>query len=282
MAPVTNSRLRVYFGHYKCMTTWVRHVLQRVCNELSWNYVEMNISGSEYVRRNKVDMLSYQDPDVEIVRTLEDFVGFHIIRDPRDIVVSAYFSHLHSHATDNWPELSAYRAELQKLSKDDGLLLEMEFLRREFKQLYEWDYAQENVLELKMEDVVANPYDQIVRALLFIEAAAENTPLKTRLLAAVASGIRDLGYLYRIPSIVVPKYVLPKIPVEFLLGYIYEIRFSEMTKGRGRGMEDACSHYRKGVAGDWVNHFKPQHKEYFKKNYNDVLLKLGYESTSDW
>jgi len=282
MTPVTNSRLRVYFGHHKCMTTWVRHVLQRVCNELSWNYVEMNISGSEYVRRNKVDMLSYQDPDMEIVRTLEDFVGFHIIRDPRDIVVSAYFSHLHSHATDNWPELSAYRAELQKLSKDDGLLLEMEFLRREFKQLYEWDYAQENVLELKMEDVVANPYDQIVRALLFIEAAAENTPLRTRLLAAVASGIRDLGYLYRIPSIVVPKYVLPKIPVEFLLGYIYEIRFSEMTKGRGRGMEDACSHYRKGVAGDWVNHFKPQHKEYFKKTYNDVLLKLGYESTSDW
>ena len=282
MTPVPNSRLRVYFGHHKCMTTWVRHVLQRVCNELSWNYAEMNISGSEYVRRNKVDMLSYQDPDMEIVRTLEDFVGFHIIRDPRDIVVSAYFSHLHSHATDNWPELSAYRAELQKLSKDDGLLLEMEFLRREFKQLYEWDYAQENVLELKMEDVVANPYDQIVRALLFIEAAAENTPLRTRLLAAVASGIRDLGYLYRIPSIVVPKYVLPKIPVEFLLGYIYEIRFSEMTKGRGRGMEDACSHYRKGVAGDWVNHFKPQHKEYFKKNYNDVLLKLGYELTSDW
>ena len=68
-----------------------------------------------------------------------------------------------------------------------------------------------------------------------------------------------------------PKYVLPKIPVEFLLGYIYEIRFSEMTKGRGRGMEDACSHYREGVAGDWVNHFKPQHKAYFKKNYNDVF-----------
>ena len=66
----------------------------------------------------------------------------------------------------------------------------MEFRRREFEQLYEWDYAQENILELKMEDVIANPYDQMVRALLFIEAAAENTPLKTRLLAAVASRIR--------------------------------------------------------------------------------------------
>jgi len=266
------------------MTTWDRHVLQRVCNELSWNYVEMNISGSEYVRRNKVDMLSYQDPDMEIVRTLEDFVGFHIIRDPRDIVVSAYFSHLHSHATDNWPELSAYRAKLKNLSKDEGLLWEMEYLRREFEQLYEWDYAQENVLELKMEDVIANPYDQMVRAFLFINAAAENTRLRTKLLDAVARTIRNgrLGYLHRTLSSVVPNYLLPKIPIEVLLMYIYEQRFSEMARGRVQGIEDASSHYRKGVSGDWANHFKPQHKEYFKKNYNDILLKLGYESMLDW
>ena len=59
-----------------------------------------------------------------------------------------------------------------------SLLWEMEFRRREFEQLYEWDYAQENVMELKIEDVIANPYDQLVRALLFIEVAAENTSLK--------------------------------------------------------------------------------------------------------
>ena len=272
------------------MTSWVRHVLRRVCDELNWNFVEvedihmLDMNVSEYVRTNKVDMLSCQEPDLEIVRALGDFVGFHIIRDPRDIVVSAYFSHLHSHRTDNWPELIAHRAQLQKLSKDDGLLLEMEFRRSEFEQLCEWDYAQENVLELKMEDIIANPYDQMVRALFFIEAAAEYTPLKQKLLAAVASRIREgsLGYLYRIPSLVVPNYVLPKIPVEFLLGYIYEYRFSKMTNGRAEGIEDVCSHYRKGVVGDWANHFKPQHTEYFKKNYNDVLLKLGYELTLDW
>ena len=67
------------------------------------------------------------------------------------MVVSAYFSHLYSHPTDKWPELTAYRAELQNLSKDDGLVWEMEYLRRELERLYEWDYAQENVLELKME-----------------------------------------------------------------------------------------------------------------------------------
>jgi hypothetical protein len=256
---------------------------------LNWNFIEVfdldqYLSLSEHVRTNKTGMLSYTDPDPEIVQTLGDFVGFHIIRDPRDIVVSAYFSHLHSHPTDTWPELIAHRAQLQKLSKDDGLFLEMEFRSREFEQLCEWDYAQENVLELKMEDVIADPYEQMVRALLFIEAAAEYTPPKPKLLAAIASRIREgkLGYLYRIPSLFMPNYVLPKIPLEFLLRYIYEHRFSEMTRGRMRGIEDASSHYRKGVAGDWANHFKPQHKEYFKKNYNDVLLKLGYESTLDW
>jgi len=293
MSPVSRSleqarSLRVYFGHHKCMTSWVNHLLSRVCAELNWNFVAveephlLDMSLSEYVPRNKVDMLAYIDPDLEIVRTLGEFVGFHIIRDPRDIAVSAYFSHLYSHPTDELPKLVAYRAQLQKLSKDDGLLLEMELRREEFEQLCEWDYAQENVLELKMEDVIANPYDQMVRALLFIEAATDKTRLRTRLLAAVASGIRDLGHLYRIPSMIVPKYVLSKIPVEFLLGYIYEYRFSEMAKGRAQGVEDACSHYRKGVAGDWVNHFKPQHKEYFKYNYNNILLKLGYESTLDW
>ena len=188
----------------------------------------------EYISTNKVDMLSYQDPDMEIVRTLGDFVGFHVIRDPRDMVVSAYFSHLHSHPTDNWPELIAYRAELQKLSKDDGLLWEMERIKRVFEQLYEWDYAQENVLELKMEDVIANPYDQMVRAFLFIDAAAEYAPFKTKLLAGVARS--DSRRAFRIsvtefrPS-VVPNYVLPKIPVEVLLMYIYEQRFSEMARG---------------------------------------------------
>ena len=78
-----------------------------------------------------------------------------------------------------------------------------------------------------------------------------------------------------------PNYVLPKIPVEGLLMYIYEQRFSEMARGRAQGIEDASSHYRKGVSGDWANHLKPQHKEYFRRRF-PILLKLGYEWMLDW
>jgi len=72
------------------------------------------------------------------------------------------------------------------------------------------------------------------------------------------------------------------MPVERLLMYIYRMRFSNKSKGRLRGQEDVKNHYRKGVAGDWGNHFNQEHRRFFKDNYNDLLIKLGYEKSSNW
>ena len=58
--------------------------------------------------------------------------------------------------------------------------------------------------------------------------------------------------------------------------------FFAKVGGHKPGQENTRSHYRKGVAGDWANHFTPDHCEYFKKHYNEVLLKLGYETSPDW
>lgn len=40
--------------------------------------------------------------------------------------------------------------------------------------------------------------------------------------------------------------------------------------------------FRKGLIGDWRNHFTPEHKEAFKKVANEILIKLGYESDYSW
>ena len=272
------------------MTSWTNRLLGRVCSELNWNFVQvfdprvLKTGLAEHVQRERADLLAYTDPERELVRTLGDIVGFHIIRDPRDIVVSAYYSHLNSHPTKDWPELIEHRARLRNASKDEGLILEMDFRRDEFRQMSEWDYEQENILELTMEDLTVNPYDGIVTAMLFIGAVAEHVPLKRRMLAEIKSSIRR-GTTKRIvglPLAVFPDYPLPKLPVEHLLTFIYQQRFAVLAAGRERGSEDADSHYRKGVAGDWKNHFKPQHVEYFCANYNDVLIKTGYESSPDW
>jgi hypothetical protein len=54
----------------------------------------------------------------------------------------------------------------------------------------------------------------------------------------------------------------------------------KQTRARGQG--DAKSFYRKGVAGDWKEHFKPHHVERFKELGGDYLIEWGYEKDYDW
>ena len=39
---------------------------------------------------------------------------------------------------------------------------------------------------------------------------------------------------------------------------------------------------RKGIAGDWKNHFSDDHKSAFKDRYGDTLIMLGYEKDNTW
>ena len=56
----------------------------------------------------------------------------------------------------------------------------------------------------------------------------------------------------------------------------------EFITGRKQGQEDTSGFYRKGVAGDWVNHYSDQEKEEFGKLAGDVLVRFGYETSADW
>ncbi len=52
--------------------------------------------------------------------------------------------------------------------------------------------------------------------------------------------------------------------------------------GRAPGQENRSSFIRKGVAGDWVNHFSREAREIFAEQAGDVLIDLGYESDDSW
>jgi lipopolysaccharide transport system ATP-binding protein len=58
--------------------------------------------------------------------------------------------------------------------------------------------------------------------------------------------------------------------------------FARYSGGRVPGQEDTKSHYRKGVHGDWRQHFTPGVRERFKTLYNDIMLASGYETKPDW
>jgi hypothetical protein len=54
------------------------------------------------------------------------------------------------------------------------------------------------------------------------------------------------------------------------------------SAGRAAGQEDRGSFRRKGVSGDWRNHFTPEAGEVFDSYAGDALVELGYETDRDW
>lgn len=282
-----NSFLLTYFGHHKAASTWAVSIIKQVCQDIGLKHIRVesekifDFDLKKFVEREKPDFLSYTNAELNHVKNLENFRGFHIIRDPRDIVVSAYFSHLHSHPTDKWTKLIEHRNKLENSSKDEGLFLEMEFRRNQFDAMYNWDYSLPNVYDVKMEELVINPYKSFVDIFEFLGIVDESEfGLKARSSQLATMTINRLSQKSKV---VIPfRFGENKIPVESLLGIIYKHEFSKLAGGRNLGEENVKSHYRKGVSGDWRNHFKEEHIKLFKEKYSDLLIKLGYESDSDW
>jgi lipopolysaccharide transport system ATP-binding protein len=73
---------------------------------------------------------------------------------------------------------------------------------------------------------------------------------------------------------------LPVMPDE-LRKVIRDHRF-EAQSGRKPGTEDAHAHERKGVAGDWRNHFTDKVRAEFKRCYGSLLIATGYEKDFNW
>jgi hypothetical protein len=58
--------------------------------------------------------------------------------------------------------------------------------------------------------------------------------------------------------------------------------FQRASRGRASGQEDRSSFYRKGVAGDWRNHFTPEITRLYKNLIGDFLIEYGYEPDDAW
>jgi hypothetical protein len=52
--------------------------------------------------------------------------------------------------------------------------------------------------------------------------------------------------------------------------------------GRNPGKQDSSSFMRKGIVGDWVNHFNREASEMFEYYAGDELRLLGYEIDNNW
>lgn len=295
--PTTGARpLYAFFGHHKCATGWIDSVLRETCFHLGWRFrivaqereIAPHGSLGRLVADERVDLLAYINADADHARTLPAHRGFHVVRDPRDVIVSGYFSHLHSHQTRDWPELVPYRERLQRASKAEGLMLEMEFSRQFLEPMMRWDYDQPHVLELRLEDFSREPeaaFRRIYEHLGFLHGADPSGLAALARRAAMRVNILNQRGRRFTP------FHLPVSPFRFPLDGLGPRRlsrilekksFKKLSGGRKHGQENVRSHYRKGKHGDWINHFEPEHVQRFKELYNGLLLKLGYETDEHW
>ena len=278
----------LFFGHHRCASSWINDIFGAVSRELRLRYLTAHHPRifdndlQRFAEQQSLDVIAYTNADYQYVERLRDFRAFHVVRDPRDVSVSAYFSHLYSHRVDQeWPELEDRRRELQELGKDEGLLREMEGLSWEFKCMRDWNYAHPHILEVKAEKLTENPYNHFLEVFRFLGLLDEQRfSLTRRMVYTLCRGVRAAESLGggRISLPGAPK----RLPAERILGIVWENDFSRKAGGRERGREEPRSHYRKGVSGDWRNHFKAQHVAYFEEHYGDVLQKLSYEDGSGW
>jgi hypothetical protein len=276
-----------FYGHHKCATMWLNALCSGVCQRLGLRFAAVYDEQAfehdlpAWAVREGVHFVGYGNADIAHCSALPAHKAFHIVRDPRDIVVSAYFSHLKTHATDAWPQLVAHREKLRSLSRDEGLLEEIRFRQRSFGHMATWDYDQPHVLEIRFEDVTARSYEILLDVFehlgllragdyrFFDRAGSVTREIRAWLSAKFG---RDIFGTPATPNLAAPD----------LLTLAWRHRFEAKARGRAAGEENADSHYRKGASGDWVTHFTPAHKALFKELYPGLVPALGYASGDDW
>jgi hypothetical protein len=298
--------VRAYFGHHKCGSTWVWEIVDAVCRELGLrHYLVLDelapqargpLTGRrpgvpraretsfqrpalrEHADAAAADFVSCIVADAEQLDALAPTRAFHVIRDPRDILVSAYFSHRNSHPTDGLPHLAEHRARLHEVSEHEGLLLEMDFSSALFRDLAAWDYDRPEILEVRLEDLATTPYIGFVQIFQHLGLLPDVEPTRGRELLKIWMG-RTCNRLSSRKGLGSLRRPMPATG-EIVLGTVYGRRFEAQTNGRRAGTEDTHSHYRKGQPGDWVNHFSPIHLEAFDERFGDLVTRLGY-ATAD-
>jgi len=118
--PVSSEPVRplVFFGHHKVATSWVIKIFSDLGYLNGFRLEVANTAGEvddamlERLQAGKSQVLAFRNADPVLLPQLGSFLGFHLIRDPRDLLVSSYFSHRNSHSTANWPELEGHRESL--------------------------------------------------------------------------------------------------------------------------------------------------------------------------
>ena len=127
----------------------------------------------------------------EEIEKPEKYKTFFVMRDPRDIVVSWYYSMLKTHILMG--KVGKYRNVLQSTNYDDGIIYCIKTLALKFAGMRTWMYNQDDskVLIIKFEELTENPVAGFKKIFHHCETDIPDTVLKRVLDDYTKSKLRE-------------------------------------------------------------------------------------------
>jgi hypothetical protein len=168
------------------------------------------------------------------------FRTFYIVRDPRDAVVSWYYSARFSHnLVDPIPWL---RERLNAVDFEDGMIFLVDTLA-------EWGF-----FDCQRSWFAGGGSDPSVRIFRYEDLARD-----------------EVAFLWDLFG-----YLDVRMSDEEFASLSERHAFAKYSKGRNKGMEDQSSHYRRGSSGDWREKFTERIRKHFYDTTGDLASVLGY------
>lgn len=255
------GHLLIHCSHHKVGTVWFKNVLRAVAKEYG-----LRVTVNDPAKIPGGASIFVDDHGkVDLSKIRQFYRGSHMIRDPRDVVISGYHYHLWTKErwantkigelgpdiADYWPLLPVkdilhltYKEYLNSLDKEAGLMAEISRASStDIQDMVRWDYGNLNIFNFKYEDIMRDEEGTFPR--IFAHYGFHD--------AAVARS------------------------TELAMGF----SFKNQAK-RDVGQSQEKSHLRSGKAEQWRQEFSDAHKAYFKQLHGEDLIRLGYETNLDW
>lgn len=262
-----NPALIIHFTYHKCMSVYFMRIFENISNKIGWDYRffetnehEQLVEVSNNKGNNKLLIKEHSQDDLSLLPHY--LKGSHIIRDPRDLLVSGYKYHkwcdepwanvplkenmhyylrLHKYNIQKDISTWSYRRLLNEVDRETGLKIELNFRSFSFQCMYEWNYHDPKIMELRYEEIFGN-----------------ESPVFKELFK---------------------HYGFDDKQTRIGLKYMELFSFNNQKKIGQTGTE---KHLSKGISGQWEEYFSDELKALFKKRHQDLLVKLDYADDDKW